>query len=70
MKRNETNELIYEIQADLENKYMVVRRGVASEGKRAREFGTDMYTLLYFKWITRVYCIAQGTLRNVMRQPG
>ena len=27
-----------------------------------------MYTLLYFKWI--IYCIAQGSLLNVMWQPG
>ena len=32
------------------------------------DFGMDMYTLLYLKWIT--YCIAQGTLLNVMWQPG
>ena len=25
-----------------------------------KEFGINMYTLLYLKWIT--YCIAQGTL--------
>ena len=30
------------------------------------EFGMDMYTLLYLKWITtRTYCIAQRTLLNV-----
>ena len=34
-----------------------------------REFGMDMYTLLYLKWITRTYCIAHGTLLNVMCQP-
>ena len=28
----------------------------------------DMYTLLYFKWV--IYCIAQGTLFNVMWQAG
>jgi len=28
-----------------------------------------MYTLLYLKWITRTYCIAHGTLLNVMWQP-
>ena len=33
--------------------------------------GTDMYTLLYLKWITtRTYCRAQGTLLNVMWKPG
>ena len=36
-----------------------------------REFGIDMYTLLYFKLITkRTHCIAQKTLLNVMWQPG
>ena len=31
----------------------------------------DMYTLKYLKWITnRTYCIAQGTLLDVMWQPG
>ena len=35
------------------------------------EIGIDIYTLLYLKWITnRTYCIAQGTLLNVMWQPG
>ena len=35
------------------------------------EFGIDMYTLLYLKRITnKVLCIAQGTLLNVMWQPG
>ena len=32
-----------------------------------REFGMDMYTLLYLKWITnKTYCIAHGTLLKVM----
>ena len=36
-----------------------------------REFGINMYPLLYLKWIiTRTYCIAQGTLLNVTWQPG
>ena len=38
-------------------------------GEIVREFGVAMYTLLYLQWITkRVYCIAQGTLFNVMWQ--
>ena len=33
----------------------------------ARAFGMDMYTLLYLKWISnKDYCVAQGTLLNVM----
>ena len=35
-----------------------------------REFGMDMYTLLYLKWITNRTAVLQGTLLNVMRQPG
>ena len=35
-----------------------------------REFGTDRYTLLYFKWITNKDCTAHGTPQNVMWQPG
>ena len=38
-----------------------------------REFGMDMYTLLYLKWKTNsriTYYIAQGALFNVMWQPG
>ena len=36
---------------DLENKLMVARGEKQGEGI-AREFWTDMYTLLYLKWIT------------------
>ena len=44
--------------------------GEVEEGL-VREFGMDMHTLLYLKWITTgTYCIAQGTLLNVTRQPG
>ena len=41
-----------------------------------REFGIDMYTQLYFRWIkypvyfTRSYSIAHGTLLNIMWRPG
>ena len=35
-----------------------------------REFGMDMYILLYLKWITSKYCIEHGTLLNVMWKPG
>ena len=36
----------------------------------AREFGMNMYTLLYLKWTTNKECITQGTLLNVIWQPG
>ena len=35
-----------------------------------REFGMDMYTLLYLKWITNKDSIAQGTLLSVLWQHG
>ena len=42
---------------------------VAMEGI-VKEFGKITYILLYLKWIpTRTYCIAHGTLLNVMCQP-
>ena len=34
-----------------------------------REFGMDMYILLYLKLVTRSCCIAQRTLLSVMWQP-
>ena len=37
---------------------------------RVREFEIDMYTL-YLRWVKiRTYCRAQGTLLNIMWQPG
>ena len=53
------------------------RRGEQTYGCRegwgegmVRESEINMYTLLYSNWITRsVYCIAQGTLLNVLWQP-
>ena len=36
-----------------------------------REFGMDMYTLLYLKWmINKDLLCSSGTLLNVMWQPG
>ena len=35
-----------------------------------KDSGKIMYTLLYLKWIMKTYCTAQGTLVNVMCQPG
>ena len=36
----------------LENALVVIRGVGQREGVTVREFGTDMYTLLYLKWIT------------------
>ena len=35
-----------------------------------REFGMNMYALLHLKWITNKDLLQQGTLLNVMWQPG
>ena len=49
----------------------MVARGEERGKGIVREFGMDMYTLLYLQWITKkAYCIAQGTLLNVTWQPG
>ena len=50
---------------------LMVTRGEGWREGIVREFGTDIYTLLYLKRKTnRTYCIAQGTLLNVTWQPG
>ena len=50
VKRNNTNELTYKTETDLqtENKLTVARR----EGEDRTDFGMDMYTVLYLKWMT------------------
>ena len=40
--------------------------GVWGKVGMVRKFGIDIYTLLYLKWITNTYCIAQRTLFNVI----
>ena len=42
-----------------DNKFMAVVGRIREE--IVREFEMSMYTLLYFKWITRTYCKAQWT---------
>ena len=40
-------------------------------GGIVREFGMDMYTLLYLKWITNeTHCLAQKSLPNDIWQLG
>ena len=54
LKRNDTNELIYKTRkrlTDLKHK-LTVARGKGGGERTVREFGMDMCTLLYFKWIT------------------
>ena len=51
--RSDTNGLAKQSLTDLENEFLVV--GVVGGGERKRiirEFGMDMCTVLYLKWIT------------------
>ena len=72
LKRNYTNELNLRNRnrfTDLENKHVYHREGWGDG--IVREFGMGTYTLLCLKWITnKDLCIAQGTLLNIMWQPG
>ena len=54
LKRNYTNELIYKTETDsqTENELMVTGLGGRVGKGIAGEFGIDMCTLLYLKWIT------------------
>ena len=68
LKRNDTNELI-------KNKQIQTHRlreqtfGYWQEGI-VREFGMDMYALLYLKGIINKDSTVQGSLLNVMWQAG
>ena len=54
---------------DLKNE-LTIAGGKDGEGI-VREFGMNVYTVLYWKgWPTRACCIAHGTLLSVMWQPG
>ena len=56
--------------SDLENELRVAGGGKDAEEEMVREFGMDMYTLLYLKWITTTTSgTAHGSLLNVMWQP-
>ena len=45
LKNNDTNELIYQTETDLENEFIVT--GGQARGEIDWEFGNAMYTLLY-----------------------
>ena len=46
---------------------LMVTRVEGWEEGTVREFGTDMYTLLYLKWITKKDLLySTGTLLNIM----
>ena len=67
-KKKDTNELTYKTKTDPHR----LRQGALLVGGWiVREFGMDMYTLLYLnEQSIRTYCIACGTLFNVTWQPG
>ena len=72
LKRNDADELTKQGITDLENELMNLWLWV--EGKDGgngivREFGMDMHTLLYLKWITNKDLLHR-TLLNFMWQPG
>ena len=52
-KKNDTNELIYktEIDSQTQKTNLWLPGARLGGGGIVREFGIDMYTLLYFKWI-------------------
>ena len=51
LKKNDTNQLIYKTETDLEHELMI-KRGKAWTERIVRESRMDRYTLLYLKWIT------------------
>ena len=53
LKRNGTNELRYKTETDPQiSRINLWLLGERMEGRTVREFGIDMYSLLYLKWIT------------------
>ena len=50
-KRKDANEFMYKTQRDPQNEFMAAGRKDVGEGT-VKEFGMDMYTLLYLKRIT------------------
>ena len=60
--QNDRKGLIYktEIETDIENKFMVTKRGKGINW----EFGVNRYTPLYIKQ-TKSYCIAQETIFSI-----
>ena len=68
IKRNNANELKGLI--DLENELTVARGKDAGKGLLGSLGGTCTHCCIWNGWPTRAYCVAQGTLLNVMWQPG
>ena len=66
LKKKDTNELIYKREIDPDRKSLMVTKGESGGGGINWEFEFNIYTLLYIKYITRTYCIAQGTILNIL----
>ena len=49
LKRNDTHELTYKTERDSQRTNLWLQEGRRGE---VREFGMDIYTMLYLKWIT------------------
>ena len=72
LKRNYINELIHKTETDSQiwRPNLMVASGEGRRKEIVTEFGIHLYTLLYLKDITKTYCVAQGTLLNVIWKPG
>ena len=53
---------------DIENR-LVVAKGEQGGGRMDWEFGISRCKLLYIEWIAISYCIAQGTIFNILGKP-
>ena len=73
LKRNDTNELYLQnrnILTDLENDFMVTREKGGREGELGSLGWTGTHRYILNEYPTRTYYRAQGTLLNIMQQPG
>ena len=73
LKRNDTNELYLQnrnILTDLENDFMVTREKGGREGELGSLGWTGTHCYILNEYPTRTYYRAQGTLLNIMQQPG
>ena len=66
--KNDTDEFIYKTGTDSQTQTLWLRGwGKGGRGGTDLGFGIDMYTLLHFRQIAAsIYCIAQGTLLNIL----
>ena len=63
LKGNNTNELIFNTETDSQTQRRIQLLGRKDGGKCVRQFGLDVYLLLYLKWTTaRPYCVQHREL--------